>query len=155
MKKIYLAIFLALAVILAAVSWFLIRGKTINPRSSRSGNTVKEIQINGKNFSAEIAATPEKRALGLSGRRELCQDCAMLFIFEKSGNFSFWMKDMLFDLDIIWIAGDEIASINKNVFHERGSAEVVHPRIPVDKVLEINAGISDQLNLKVGDKVEL
>lgn len=154
MRKTYPAFFLALAVISAGVFWFSIRLKTKTPRLSRFGNSVKEVQINGQNFSTEIVVTPEKKALGLSGRRELCPDCAMLFVFENPGSFSFWMKDMMFDLDIIWILGDEIASIDKNVSHERGSAEIVRPPIPVDKVLEINAGGSDRLNLKAGDKVE-
>lgn len=153
MRKTYLAIFLALAVISAAVFWFSIKAKTKTPRLSRFGNSVKEVQINGQNFSTEVVMAPEKKALGLSGRRELCSDCAMLFVFEKPGSFSFWMKDMMFNLDIIWILGDEIADIDKNVSHERGSAEIVRPQIPVDKVLEINAGGSDRLNLKVGDKV--
>lgn len=154
MKKNYTIFFLVLAVILAVAFWLLTKEKITTSQSSRLGNIVKEIRINDHIFSTEVIMTPEKRALGLSGRRELCFDCAMLFVFEKPGNSSFWMKDMIFDLDIIWILSDEIMGIDKNVSHERGSAEIVRPQIPVDKVLEINAGGSDRLNLKVGDKVE-
>jgi len=155
MKKILPAFFLVIAVFLAGVSWLLIKEKTALPRLSQFGNTEKEIRLNGNNFLAEIADTPEKRALGLSGRPELCPKCAMLFIFEKPGTVSFWMKDMQFDLDIVWISGNEIIGIAKNVSHERGSTEIVRAPGLVDKVLEINASVSEKLDLKAGDKVEL
>lgn len=154
MKKIYLTIALVLAVLLAASLRLLIREKTAMPQFSEAGNSVEEIMINGQSFSTEVVDTPEKRALGLSGRRGLCPQCAMLFIFEKPGIFSFWMKDMQFDLDIIWIAGDEIEGVSKNVSHAQGSAEAVRPDTAIDKVVEINAGVSDRLNLRAGDKVE-
>lgn len=155
MKKIYAsAIVISAVLFLVAAFLFLIRTKTKNPQVSQSGNTVKETMISGKKLSVEVAATPEKRALGLSGRESLCQNCAMLFVFEKPGGFSFWMKDMQFDLDIVWISGNEIVGIDKNVSHERGTLEVVRPSTPVDKVLEINAGANDNLDLKVGDKVD-
>jgi len=154
MKKKLPAIFLVIAVFLAGVFWLLIKEKTALPRLSQFGNTEKEIHLNGNNFLAEVADTPEKRALGLSGRPELCPECAMLFIFEKPSTVSFWMKDMQFDLDIIWISGNEIIGIAKNVSHERGSAEIVRASGLVDKVVEINAGVSEKLDLKAGDKVD-
>lgn len=156
MKKTYASIGagVILIVLLAAAFLFLTGGKIKLSQVSRFGNAVKEIKINGNIFSAEVAATSEKRALGLSGRRELCSNCAMLFVFEKPGNASFWMKDMLFDLDIVWIAGDEIVDIDKNVSYKRGTEETIRPLIPIDKVLEIGAGESDRLNLKVGDRVD-
>jgi len=153
MKKNTAIIFLAVAVILAGASWLLTREKTALTQLSQFGNTEKEIRLNGNNFLAEVVDTPEKRALGLSGRPELCLECAMLFIFEKPNEVSFWMKDMRFDLDIAWISGDEVIGIAKNISHARGSVEVVRAPGFVDKVLEINAGVSDRLNLKAGDKV--
>lgn len=155
MKKIHLPIFLALSLALAATyGWYIFSEEKADRQFSQFENGTREIQINGEKFSAEIAATPEKKALGLSGRRELCSDCAMLFVFEKPDKFSFWMKDMMFDLDIIWILNGEIVDIDRSVSHERGSAEIVRSRFPADKVLEINAGTSDNLDLKVGGKVE-
>ena len=151
MKKAYAAIFLAIVAILAAIFWLSIKPK--KDQLVQPANNTSEIRINGKQFSAEIASTPEKMAMGLSDRSELCQDCSMLFVFEKPSAVSFWMKDMRFDLDIVWISGDEIVGIDKDVSHERGTAAVVHPSVPVDKVLEINAGASDRLNLRVGDKI--
>jgi uncharacterized protein len=154
MKKTLTTSFLVFAVILAGIFWLIKRENRTNSQPPEFLSAAKEVQINGKKLSVEIAATPEKRALGLSGRESLCPDCAMLFIFEKPGAYSFWMKDMQFNLDIIWISGNEIVGISKNVSYERGTSEVVSPPAPVDKVLEINAGTSASLNLKAGDKVE-
>ncbi|MFA4818003.1 MAG: DUF192 domain-containing protein [Parcubacteria group bacterium] len=154
MKKNTLIIFLAAVIVIASVFWLLIREKMVAPQFSEAENSIKEIKINDYNFLAEVVDNSEKRALGLSGRPELCPECAMLFVFEKPNQVSFWMKDMQFDLDIIWIASDEIENISKNVSHAQGSAEVVQAPGPVDKVLEINAGISEKLDLKIGDKVE-
>lgn len=117
------------------------------------GSETKEIRIGENVFQAEIADTPFKRSRGLSGRKNLCEDCAMLFLFSESGKFSFWMKDMEFDLDIIWIARNEIAHIAKNVSRIK-EFERINPRIEADKVLEINAGLADSLDIKVGDKME-
>jgi uncharacterized protein len=154
MKKNISLIFLVIIVSLAGTFWLFRREKTAIPNLSTAGNNIKEIKINGYVFSVEIADTSVKRESGLSGRSKLCPQCAMLFLFEKPGNFSFWMKDMRFDLDMVWISGDEIVDISKNVSHARGGAEVVRPPVPVSKVLEINAGTSEKLDLKVGDKIE-
>ena len=65
-------------------------------------------------FQVETVSTPEGRAKGLSERERICERCAMLFLFEKEGNYSFWMKGMRFDLDMIWIRSGRISGIKKN-----------------------------------------
>lgn len=77
----------------------------------------------------------------------------MLFVFNGEAYRSFWMKDMKFDLDMIYISGDKIVYIAKSVGYENGTKEVVRPDAKADKVLEVNAGISDKLGLKAGDMV--
>lgn len=120
---------------------------------SRTGSEMKEIKIGEKKIMAEMVSTPEERTRGLSGRYELCPDCGMLFVFEKPDEYSFWMKDMRFDLDIVWISNGEISGIEKNVSRERGSLMIVRPEVAVDKILEVNAGTSGRLGLKIGDKL--
>jgi len=151
MKRSYGWIILIIIFSLAAIFW--LEKSARDSQYPRSGDYAEKLDINSKKIEVEIAATEEKRALGLSRRESLCQNCAMLFIFEKRGNYAFWMKDMLFDIDIVWISGNKIVGIDKNISHERGSAEIRRPDAPVDKVLEINAGENDRLNLKVGDKI--
>ncbi len=64
------------------------------------------ISIRGNAIRVSIANTEKLRAQGLSGRTGLASDEGMLFIFPKEGMYAFWMKDMLFSIDIVWIASD-------------------------------------------------
>lgn len=108
--------------------------------------------INSREFSVEIADTSEKRSKGLGGRDNLCETCGMLFIFPEAGNYSFWMKDMKFPLDIIWISKGKIAYIARNIPVD--FKEIVNPSISTDKVLEINAGLSDKYGISINDDVK-
>ena len=90
---------------------------------------------------------------GLSGQEDLCENCAMLFLFNEKGWHSFWMKKMKFDLDMIWIDKNKIVYIVKNVSRKK-EFEVIKSEYKADKILEINAGLADKLGIKVGDKVK-
>ena len=119
---------------------------------------LKEIKIDSLTLKVEIADSEEERAKGLSGRKKLEEDGGMLFLFEKENVFpSFWMKDMLIAIDIIWINDGEIVKIDKNVEPEPGksTAELTlyYPSEPIDYVLEVNAGFSDGNGIKLGDQV--
>jgi len=116
------------------------------------GNPVAEMRLAGRDFSVEMASSEEKRRMGLSGRENMCRDCAMLFIFPEPSRPSFWMKDMRFDLDVVWISGTSVKAIEKNVPFARGEREVIKPDVPIDKVLELNAGVCDEIGLKIGDE---
>ncbi len=118
------------------------------------GNSAGFLEINGKIFNIETASTSRERLRGLSGRNYLCPECGMLFVFEEKGNYSFWMKDMQFDLDIIWIADSRVVGIEKNIPHSQGRLRVVRPKMNVDKALEINAGSSDARGILIGDLVK-
>jgi uncharacterized membrane protein (UPF0127 family) len=70
------------------------------------GNEKDWAEINGKRISIETARTARERAQGLMFREELCEDCGMLFIFQKEDLHSFWMKDTIIPIDIIFINKD-------------------------------------------------
>jgi uncharacterized membrane protein (UPF0127 family) len=110
--------------------------------------------VGDKKIKVEIADTEEERTLGLSGRNSLCAGCGMLFSFAQRGKYSFWMKDMNFDLDMLWIDGSRVIQIDKNIPHAGGTSEIRFPQAPVDKVLEINAGKSDDLGIRIGDEAK-
>ena len=55
---------------------------------------------------ASVADTPEARQQGLSGRAGLGESEGMLFVFPKDGEYAFWMKDMRFSIDILWLSGN-------------------------------------------------
>ena len=73
----------------------------INPNKQISN--ISQVIIENVVFDVELARTPAEREKGLSGRTELCDQCGMLFVFENDDYHSFWMKDTLIPLDIIWI----------------------------------------------------
>lgn len=105
----------------------------------------------------EIADTFEKRKIGLMNRSYLGEDDGMLFIFEREGRHSFWMKDTLIPLDMIFISGEgRIVDIKYNVRPcERLVCEIFTPLEAAKYVLEVNGGFSEDRNIKVGDMVVL
>lgn len=155
MKKYH--VFLAMNLLLAGllgIGFFYVKNQQDDNFISVYGNEIRKIWVGGKSFKAEIVSTPEKKQMGLSNRPDLCQDCAMLFLFEKPGAYPFWMKDMHFDLDIIWISGDLIVAIEENASFAGGGRNVLDPKVSADKVLEIKSGLSDELGLKIGDRIK-
>lgn len=111
------------------------------------------LAINGSKILVDIADTPEKRTLGLSGRLSLAQDEGMFFILDSPGRFSFWMKDMNFPIDIIWIDAEfKVADITKNAIPE-SFPNTFEPRAPILYVLETVAGWADKNGIKIGDTV--
>ena len=110
-----------------------------------------------KCFKVELAKTSAQRDLGLMGRRELDRDAGMFFIFENEGIYPFWMKNTFIPLDIIWIDNNKkIVYISPNV--QPCKSLVCPSLIPSGKakyVLEINAGICKEINLKVGDEIKV
>lgn len=136
-------IFLLFAIILVAL-FCLLKAKTSENRTI--------LKINDHKFSVEIADISEKRSRGLGKRENLCPDCGMLFAFPSLGEYSFWMKDMNFPLDIIWIANEKIIYLARNISPEL--AGTINPGIKADKVLEINGGLSDKYGLREGDEIK-
>lgn len=112
------------------------------------------VLINGMEFGVEIADNPASRIRGLSGRDGLGFDEGMLFIFDTAGNYGFWMNDMAFPIDIIWISGGRIVGFAPNLSPE-SFPEVFYPPEPADRVLEAAAGTVEKKEFKIGDTVKL
>jgi len=143
MKKNILVIITFLIIII--VAGFLVE------RINKQNNFIK---INEKKIRVEIMQTDVDRARGLSGRENLCADCGMLFVFGKAENYPFWMKEMKFELDMLWIMGDKVVKIKENIPYQKGEGEVVDPGTMANKVLEIQAGKSEEWGIKEGDRID-
>lgn len=117
-------------------------------------NNYKSIKINNKKINVEVADTPEKQYQGLSGRNELCEKCGMLFVFSGKEKPDFVMRNMKFNLDIIWIKDSKIIKIDKNLLAEDDNPKNTYssPK-SIDYVLEVNANFCDQNNIKEGDLI--
>ena len=113
-----------------------------------------KIKIAGKILKVDLASTPETQEQGLSGRSGLEEDSGMLFIFDNPGKYAFWMKDMNFTIDMIWIGEDlSVIYIKENATPESYPGTFVSNK-DAKYVLEVNALFSKKNNLKVGDKME-
>ena len=110
----------------------------------------------GEEIPVEIADTLNKRSLGLGKRTSLKKGWGMLFVFEKRKPHRFWMKDMQFPLDIIWLDNHRIVHIihNAKPVNSSDEPEVMTSQVPVNFVLEIAAGRAAKLRLKTGQRMK-
>jgi hypothetical protein len=109
-------------------------------------------------ITAELANTKASRELGLSGRHTMNDDEGMLFAFDVPGRYGFWMKDMDFPLDIIWINENGIVvSVERNLTPETytSSKQIFMNQADASYVLEINAGLAERFGLYLGSKVKM
>lgn len=121
--------------------------------------TQGRLQVGRQVFSIGYARTSEEKARGLGNCPQVPPDSGLYFPFEQSAPRTFWMKNMLTSIDIIWIQDDTVIGIEKSVPPPDSSTPDhelprYHSPAPADAVLEITAGASDQLGLKVGDSVK-
>ena len=111
----------------------------------------------GEVIPVEVADTLKKRSLGLGKRTSLKKGWGMLFVFEKRKPHRFWMKDMQFPLDIIWLDNHRIVHIihNAKPANSKDQPEVITSPVPVNFVLEITAGRAAKLLLKTGQRMKI
>ncbi len=103
-------------------------------------------------FKIELAATPRTRRLGLMHRRQLAPNAGMLFIFPNPGRLSFWMKNTLIPLDMLFLAEDgRIVNVHHNA--QPHSLAPITSEAEALAVLEINGGLSRSLGIAAGDRV--
>jgi len=114
------------------------------------------VTIKDQTVDVYLAQTAAERETGLSAFTGIKSDQGMLFIFGNAEKPSFWMKDMKFPIDIIWINNNQIVDITKNLpVQYDPDLTKYYPNADIDRALEVNAGWIDKNNIKVGDKIEM
>ena len=104
-------------------------------------------------FTVEVARSSDEQATGLMNRQTLAPDRGMIFPFDEIRVASFWMKNTLIPLDMVYVRADgTIANIEANTVPL--SLEPVYSIEPVAAVLEIAGGRAEELGIKAGDKVK-
>lgn len=140
-----LAIILVIAVLAALLSMMMTR---------KDWNHGRVAVINRQEIKIEMASTPEQQYQGLSGRKEICADCGMLFDFSESGPKTFVMRNMRFPLDIVFIDNGVIKNIAANLEPEGGAPKNFYKSAgAADQVLEVNGGYCAKYDIKPGDKI--
>jgi len=126
-----------------------VRGQEFSPY----GDPLTTVSIKGVPVQAEVVSTSKKLYLGLSHRRELPEGRGMLFLMGTARRHTFCMRDMLFPIDIIWIADGKVAGLHKQLSpNDNGNFRAP---VPVPLVLEVPGGFADRHGIKVGDPVVL
>ncbi|MEK7465478.1 MAG: DUF192 domain-containing protein [Patescibacteria group bacterium] len=122
------------------------------------------VRINNHTMEVEIADAPEARERGLGGHAPLSENEGMLFVFKNPEVQTFWMKRMIFPIDIVWMGIDAdgktfVAGIEKNVDPQIGAADsalaLYQSPVPVRYVLEVRGGLTDLFGVRIGDPVLL
>ncbi|MEZ4858916.1 MAG: DUF192 domain-containing protein [Flavobacteriaceae bacterium] len=118
---------------------------TLTIKKAESDSLVVSLDI-------EIAETEYETQTGLMYRKSMQNNRGMLFIFDDESRKAFYMKNTAFPLDIIFINSDlKVVSIQKNA--QPYNEASLPSNAPAKYVLEVNAGLSDQWGLKVGDRI--
>lgn len=113
------------------------------------------VELSDKSFTVAVADEPKEQEKGLSGKNNLPKNRGMLFVFGKPDYYSFWMKDMKFPIDIIWIDENlRIINIEKNITPDTFPKKFI-PQLPAKYVLEVNGGWSDKNEIKEGVNIKV
>lgn len=136
---------------------FLLFFQKSNPNSKIKDHQKITLQIAERKLEVEVVNTPESITRGLSAREQLGSD-GMLFILPQRVIPRFWMKDMRFNLDLLWIDGDKIIDLTANVPAPKPNTKlqdlpIYSPQLPADKVLELKSSKIKELGIKTGDKL--
>jgi uncharacterized membrane protein (UPF0127 family) len=123
------------------------------PQPSSSSYRSTTVTLGGVVLRTRIADTDALRTQGLSGTKELAPDEAMLFTFDTLAMYGFWMKDMNYSIDIIWLdANKHIVYIKEHALPESYPA-IYSPKTSALYVIEVPDGFSNAHELKVGYQV--
>lgn len=126
--------------------------------STITDHQVIDLTIGDAKLSVEVVNTPESRQRGLSGRDQIGSD-GMLFIFPDLTQTRFWMIEMQFGLDFVWIADNKVIGLTENVPPPAPGTPVAElptygPSSSFDTVLEVPEGSIRRLGIELGDSVK-
>ena len=140
----------------AALAVFFIANSANKAKSPGSEWKRGSVTVQKQTLDVYLAQTEQEREFGLSGFDAIKSNQGMLFIFDMAQKPSFWMKDMKFPIDIIWINNNQVVDITKDLPVQYDSNLTRYfPNVDVDRVLEVNAGWCEKHNVNIGDGVEI
>jgi uncharacterized membrane protein (UPF0127 family) len=115
----------------------------------------RDVALGSEIFRLEVANNDAERIRGLSDRNTIAQNAGMLLDFERLGDWTIWMKDMHFNIDILWL--DEAGKI---VFIKTDASPSSYPEVfrapkPSRYVIELPTGTVERLALKINNIINL
>ncbi|MDR1942313.1 MAG: DUF192 domain-containing protein [Endomicrobium sp.] len=122
------------------------------PAAIKDGSVIT-IALDGQRFQLEAANSDKSRVRGLSGREKMPHD-GMIFFFDQPQKLVFWMKDMNFPIDIIWVKDDKVIGFEQNAPAQPDTADYLLRKYfspaESDVVIELNSGDVKKFNIKEG-----
>jgi uncharacterized membrane protein (UPF0127 family) len=113
-----------------------------------------QAQVGDQLIQLEVARTPEQQSLGLMYRSALDANHGMLFPFSPPRPVSFWMKNVVIDLDMVFLRNGQVVSVSSNVPPCKAEpCPVYGPKDPIDQVIELRGGRAAELGIKPGDRL--
>jgi len=113
------------------------------------------MRIGSTTVYASVADTPEARTKGLSGTPYLPLGVVKLFVFDESKEWSFWMKDMNYAIDIVWVNDQGVVVHIESAVSPASYPNTVAPPVPAKYVIELQSGFVRDNKVSVGDMVVL
>ncbi|MDD3679811.1 MAG: DUF192 domain-containing protein [Candidatus Shapirobacteria bacterium] len=156
--KIWVLPILLLILVLAGLFWYR-RYQQSLPENYQEIGPIDQLVIEGVIFDIEIAVTAQERAKGLSGRSQLCDQCGMLFVFPQEDYHSFWMKDTLIPLDIVWLdknwrVVDYLVWAQPQGVRKLTDLPTYQPKKPAQFVIEFPGGTVKRIrNFNIGSQI--
>jgi uncharacterized membrane protein (UPF0127 family) len=118
----------------------------------RSGLIIETATGQQHRFDVELAVTPAQQAQGLMYRQRMAPDAGMLFLYDRPQDVAMWMKNTLIPLDMIFIdARGGIVGIEERTVPF--STQTIASPGPASAVLELNAGTTERLGIRIGDRL--
>lgn len=131
-----------------------VKDQSNQPAARQKGFT--QVSIGTMNVAAKVASKASDRKKGLSNLESLPLGEGLLFVFETPGSYAFWMKDVKFAIDIIWLdenkrVVDWAVNVPPEPDRDKDELTLYRPRSEALYVLEINAGLLQLHNVQIGD----
>lgn len=142
-------------VLLLAIMWALFSLNSF-PGKVQGKYEKARVIIGGQEIAVELAVNEAEKNLGLGKRKTISENQGMLFVYDGYYLPKFWMKDMFFPIDIIWLKDNLIVGYEQNVPLPVGeSLPLYQPQSFVNYVLEVKAGFIEKNGIKIGDYISV
>ncbi len=141
-----------LRIVIGIIAIGLLAGGFLYERAQESG---AQVSLDGKRYALAVARTDAEREKGLSGRATMAPNTGMIFEFDTPGVYCFWMQDMHFNIDMVWLDG-----ASKVIKTQQNATPASYPAMfcpPTDAtwVLELPANTISTRHIDVGDQLKL
>ncbi len=145
-------IILSLIVAAGAVLILLVPIVFLKDEQPKEREKLQVLYVNERPVFTEVVSSKDEQERGLGGKESLPIDQGMLFVFGKPDLYAFWMKDMRFPIDIIWLDRDMLVVDVAEGVSPDSYPQIFRPDEPASFVLELNAGSAERYGVHIGDR---